>query len=112
MARHRIFVIWKNPIFRDSLRMLLNHPDVEVVGNGNVLEQAALEIAGLKPNTILVEITSQPALLELLEILENEKSYLQIIGMNMDNNLATLIQRESRVVFHEDELLEIILKKC
>lgn len=105
-------MIWKNPIFRDSLRMLLNHPDVEVVGNGNVLEQAALEIAGLKPNTILVEITNQHALLELLEILEHEKSQLQIIGMNMENNQATLFHRESRVVFHEDELLEIILKKC
>ena len=109
MTQHRIYVIWSNPIFRDSLRMILKHPQVEWVGSEPDFSRALEEIVNLAPDTILVEITEQFTLAELIQGLEQGESELQIIGMNMENNVATLYHRENYSVIHEDELLQIIL---
>jgi hypothetical protein len=90
--------------------MLLSHPEVELVGSQTVLERAMREINELKPDTILVENTKKYPLTDFFRFLEQEVAQLKIIGMNMENNQATLFHRENRSVIHEDELLEIILK--
>jgi AmiR/NasT family two-component response regulator len=109
MAHHRIYVIWSNPIFRDSLRMILKHSQIEWVGCEPDFGKALEEIVNLTPDTIIVEISEQFTLANLIQGLEQEESELQIIGMNMENNIVTLYHRESYSVVHEDELLQIIL---
>jgi len=109
MVQHRIYVIWSNPIFRDSLRMILKHPQIEWVGCEPDFKRALEEIVELNPDTILVEISEQFSLAELIQGLEQGESKLQIIGMNMENNIVTLYHRENYSVVHEDELLQIVL---
>jgi hypothetical protein len=42
MAVRRVFVIWANPIFRESVRLLLRHPDVEWVGELSITHMLGL----------------------------------------------------------------------
>ncbi len=57
MRVRRVFVVSKHPIFRQSVRLLLDHPDVEWVGASPDCTAARSEIIDLQPNTILVEET-------------------------------------------------------
>ena len=109
MAQHKIYVIWSNPIFRDSLRMIIKHPQIEWVGCKRDFTPALEEIKNLVPDTILVERSEQFTLAELIQGLEQGASELQIIGMSMENNTVTIYHRENYSMVQEDELLKIIL---
>jgi len=34
MAVKQVYVIWTNPLFRETVHLLLDHPDIELVGCG------------------------------------------------------------------------------
>jgi hypothetical protein len=46
MAR-RVFIVWANPLFFDTLRLLLAQSEIEVVGESSAYEQAPGEIEKL-----------------------------------------------------------------
>ena len=51
----RVFVIWMNPLFHESVRLLLSHPDVEWVGATSDHAAAHEQIMKLRADTILIE---------------------------------------------------------
>ncbi len=104
-----MYVIWSNPLFRDALRMLLNHPDLEWVGCENELSQALGEIRTFQPNTILVEHSEDFLFGDFVERLEYGSSKLQIISLNMETNEILLYHLEHHSVIHGEELLNLIL---
>ena len=67
---HRLFLIWTNPLFRDSVRLFLSHPNVKWVGAASNWATAQPEILSLQPDTILVEEGEYNVSIEAIEILE------------------------------------------
>ena len=110
MAVHRVFVIWTHPLFHESMRLLLKHPDIEWVGATSDHAAARDQIVSLGPDTILIEVEEgrhTPA--ETLEILAASSSDMRVIQLGLVNNQLIVYHREHRTVGQAEDLLRLIL---
>ena len=109
MAVRRVFVIWIHPLFHESVRLLLKHPDLIWVGASADFKAAHEDILRLLPDTIIFEKTEAGIPAEVVEILEIEKEDIRIIGLSMDDNEISLYHRERQMVMEIGDLLQFIL---
>lgn len=108
MAIRRVFVIWTNPLFHESVRLLLAHPDVEWLGETSDYAAAQVNIADLHPDTVLVE-ASNDNLSQVLDILTSSHGSVRIISLNMTDNELSLYQHQQQVVARAEDLLGVLL---
>ena len=109
MAARRVFLIWTHPIFHDSVRLLLRHPDVEWVGATSDYAAAKDEILSLRPDTVLIEEVKGRVLVEVMEILRACTWNVRVASLSLADNKSTVYHREQRVVGKVDDLLRLIL---
>lgn len=108
MAARLVYIIWSHPISHESLRLLLNHPDVEIVGTTTDITKAQEEIIAFKPDTVIVESTGTSIDTETLAIFASCPWVRRIIGFSMNDNKLNVYQREEKTVAKADDLLTII----
>ena len=109
MAARRVFVIWSNPLFHESLRLLLNHPEVEWVGATSDHATAHDQIVSLFPDTILIEEEEESnASAETLEILGTGSADVRVIRLSLTDNELRIYHREQRTVGQAEDLLKLI----
>lgn len=108
MATRRVFVIWTHPLFHESVRLLLSHPDIEWVGATADHVGARGQIADLRPDTILVEEGDSGIPPEALKLLEACTWKVRVVGLGMDDNRLIVYRREQRTVTQADDLLRLI----
>ncbi len=107
----RVFVIWMNPLFHESVRLLLSHPDVEWVGATSDHAAAHEQIMKLCADTILIEEGEGggvPA--EAVEILEASSTDMRIIRLSLADNNLIVYHREQKIVGQAKDLLGLIQK--
>ncbi|MGE5123821.1 MAG: hypothetical protein ACM3H7_04835 [Acidobacteriaceae bacterium] len=109
MAVRRVYVIWTNPLFHESARLLLKHPNIIIVGAAGDFTTAHEDIMRLQPDTILFEKTRGDVPIDVMEILEAETWDMRIIGTSLDNNEMSLYHREHQMVGDAGDLLQFIL---
>ena len=110
MALHRVFVIWSHPLFHESVRLLLRHPDIEWVGATSDHAAAHDQIVRYNADTIVIETeesTDAPA--ETLDILEASSADMRVIRLGLIDNQLTMYHRERRTVGQAEDLLKLIL---
>jgi DNA-binding NarL/FixJ family response regulator len=105
----QVFVIWTHPIFHESVRLLLNHPDVEWVGATSDYAAAKNEILSIQPDTILIEDVQDSASAEMMEILKAGPQNVRVIGLSLADNELSVYHRERRTVGQAGDLLRLIL---
>ncbi len=110
MATRRVFIVWTHPLFRESVRMLLNHPDIEWLGATSDHRNAFEEIYTLQPDTILVEETTTDMSSEIMEILDNCPWNVRVVSLNLTDNRLSIYNHEQRVAGQRDDLLRSILR--
>src|SRR5574341_880732 len=111
MMSRRVFIIWVHPLFYDTIRLLIVHPEVEVVGAGSVYTEALAEIEKLQPDTVIVEETEEnkrEAALETLRLLETSSWCSRIVRISLQDNDLWIYQREQRTISNKNDLLQII----
>lgn len=109
MATRRVFVIWTHPLFHESVRLLLDHPQIDWAGATSDHEAAQRHIADLRPDTILIEeLEGSQAGEEALKLLESISSDIRIIRLGLENNVLTIYHREQRTVGQAGDLLRLI----
>lgn len=108
MAARRVFVIWTHPIFYESVRLLLNHPDIEFVGATSDYGAAKDEVLGLQPDTILIEQVSGGVRPEVIGILEDSPLSMRVIGLSLADNELSIYHREQRTIGHSEDLIRLI----
>ena len=109
MATQRLYVIWTHPLFLDSVRLLLNHPDIELVGTSSNYEDVQSELFSLQPDFIIVEeVKSNLPAIEM-DILKASSWVVRLIGLNLDDNRLNVYHREQRSVVEAGDLLHLIL---
>jgi DNA-binding NarL/FixJ family response regulator len=109
MTIRRVFVIWTHPLFHESVRLLLERPQIEWVGATSDHEAAHHHIASLQPDTILIEeLEGGQAGEEALKLLEGISSDIRIIRFSLENNELTIYHREQRTVGQAGDLLKLI----
>ncbi len=109
MAVRRVFVIWTNPLFHESAVLLLEHPDIIIVGAAAYFTNAHEDIMRLQPDTILFERTRAGIPVDVMGILEAETWDMRIIGLSLDNNEMSLYHRERQMVVEAGDLLQFVL---
>lgn len=106
----RLFMVWSSPIFRDSINLLLDHPDVEWLGTASDYKAVQEEIHQLHPDTIVVEEVEGGLPARMIELLETENSVLQLVCVSLEDNRLRIFTRENRAVAEASDLLQLILQ--
>ena len=109
MTSRRVLVIWVNPLFRDSVLMLLRHPDVEYVGVINSSEVVPEEISSMEPDTILVEEAEGQVSEEVMDVFEGPDFRGRLVSFSMGNNRLRVYHREEWAAAQAEDLLHLIL---
>lgn len=109
MISRRVLIIWVNPLFRDSVLMLLRHPDVKCVGVINSDEVVPDEISSMEPDTILVEEAEGRVSDEVMSVFEGPDFRGRLVSFSMGDNRLRVYQREEWAAVQADDLLHLIL---
>lgn len=105
-----VFVIWTNPLFLESIRALLSHPEIHLVGASSDFSQAQKEIAALRPNVVIIEGSSVSSSIDC-ETLPILKSGARVIQMSLDDNELNLFQYQHRTLAEAEDLITMILEE-
>lgn len=106
----RLYVVWTNPLFRDSVRVLLDHPEVDLAGTSSDYVAAKEAIMNLKPDTILVEEIEGVVPTNLMELLDVNHLNLRLISVNLDDNRLRIFHRQQWNIVQAEDLLRLILQ--
>ena len=109
LVSRRVFVVWVNPIFRDAVLILLQHPEVEYVGSANNDEDAVQNILSAQPDTILAEEMEGQVSATLLDLFERSSFRGRLVSLNLIDNRLRVYRREEWTALHADDLLHLIL---
>jgi DNA-binding NarL/FixJ family response regulator len=107
MAARRVFIIWTHPLFHESVRLILNHPDIEWLGGTSDYTAAPDKIAHLRPDTVLFE--ESPAI-PATHFLEPGAWNYRLIGLNLEDNRMHLYNYTQENVIRASDLLTFILE--
>ena len=111
MNARRVFVIWINPIFRESIRLLLADPAIECVGMTTDYEGAQEEILNGDVDTILVEVEEGRIPRKVLDILDATTFSGRLISCSLNDNRLDVYHREQWTVAYPEDLLHLILQQ-
>ena len=109
MAIRRVFIYWTHPLFYDSVRMLLNHPEIEWVGSSSDYGAGWSQIMSVPPDTILVEEVEGSIPDEVLHLVEASHWNGRVVGLNIHDNQMRMYQHIQRTVGKAEDLLQWIL---
>lgn len=107
MPERRVFVIWTHPLFLESVRLLLNRDQVELVGATSDHIEAQSQIAALSPDVVIIEETDggDEANLETFALLH---AGARVVRLGMADNEISLYSRERRTAVEADDLAKLI----
>jgi hypothetical protein len=109
MAFRRVFVIWSHPLFHESVRLIMKHPNIIWVGSAEGVTTAQEEIQRLHPDTILFEKTEGNKPADVMEILDSDAWNVRIIGLCLDDNELNLYHHEHHTVVEPGDLVQFVL---
>jgi len=109
MQTQKVFVIWTNPLFHASVVLLLENPNIELVGATSDYAEAVDEISKHQPDTILIEKTGMKVPAEVLEILDSSSWKMRIFDLNLNDNELSIYHREHKPVVQVEDLLSLII---
>jgi DNA-binding NarL/FixJ family response regulator len=110
MAR-RVFIVWANPLFFDTLRLLLAQSEIEVVGESSAYARVPGEIEKLRPDVVVVEETEQnraEGITSILHMLDTCSWCPNIVRMSLQDNEIWVYHREQWTINRKEEMLQII----
>ncbi|MEJ2708413.1 MAG: hypothetical protein P8074_12430 [Anaerolineales bacterium] len=110
MSSRSIYVIWTHPLFLESVRLLLNHSDIEFVGANSDYAAAQSEILSIRPDTILMEEFNDERQNQVMQILEACPWDVLVILISLRNNQLNMYHHEQRTVGRADDLLHLVLR--
>jgi hypothetical protein len=106
----RLFLIWTSPLFRDSVRLLLNRPEVEWVGMTADYASAMETVQILNPDTILVEEIDGVIPASIMEILETTTFDFRLIGVSLSENKLSVYRCEQWMITEVEDLVNLVLQ--
>ncbi len=110
MTPRRVFVIWRHPLFLESVRRLLVDPRIEWIGANSDHAAARAQVVSLRPDTILVEEADDDAVhANVIELLEAASSDSRVFRLSLAENQLSVFHREQRTVGEAGDLLRMVL---
>ncbi len=110
MTLKSVFTIWTHPLFLTSIRMLLNHPEIDWLGSTSDYINALDMISNLKPEIIIVEEEQEgKTSIKLMKNMESHHLDFFIIGLNLNDNKLNVYHHQKQKVVKADDLIRLIL---
>lgn len=105
----RVFVLWKHPLFNETVRMLLHHPDIELSGAAMNTADYRERLDAHRPQILVLERTSHsdPPDQNPLGLLDED---VRVIWLSLDDNILSEFTRHNHTVQHRDDLLGLVLE--
>jgi DNA-binding NarL/FixJ family response regulator len=110
MSIRQVYVIWTHPLFHESIRLLLKHPDIQFVGADSDYAAAQDEISHLRPNTILIEDVGEGETNQAMNVLKSCPWNVIVILISLTDNQLNLYHHEQRTVGQTEDLLQLVLQ--
>lgn len=113
MAVRRVFIAWANSLFYGSVRLLLDHPDVEIIGARAESETLWREVSDLRPDTIIIERRGEddPPVPGIHILWESNTWNPRIIHAGLHDNIAQVCRCEQHTLEHAEDLLHLVLNE-
>lgn len=108
MVSRKVLVLWTNPLFHETIRVLLQQADVEVVGALRRLSHWQEQVQAHHPDTVIIE-TGEDESASNGETLSILRSGPAVIRLSLSDNELSLYKRQHRSISSTDELIELIL---
>ena len=109
MDPHRVFVIWSHPLFLESMRLLLQHADIDWIGASRHTQEAVNAIGCLNPDTVLIEAGENGSVTnEVIGIFENRSTNLRVFQLSLADNDLKIFHHEKRTDVQANELIRLI----
>jgi DNA-binding NarL/FixJ family response regulator len=112
MAVRRVFIVWSHSLFYGSVHLLLNHPDIEIIGASQESEAMWTEVQELRPDTIIIERRGEddggiPGV--VASHIWSGPWGPSIIHAGLHDNTAQVYRREQHTLEQAEDLLRLIL---
>lgn len=111
ITKRRVFIVWVNQLFFDSLRLVLRHPDIEWAGSSADVGNLATLIDDFQPDTVLVEEVNDDHISRLINILSYSHGKMQVISLNLNDNQITVCIIGQDHLIKVDDLIRLVLKE-
>ena len=111
MSIQQVFILWFTPLFYDSLRWLLKHPDIKFVGATSNYSEAYTEIVNAKPNIILIENNGKQPNKKVMEYIDTSPRATKVIFLGLTDNKLVVHHHEHRSLEKTEDLLQLILSE-
>jgi AmiR/NasT family two-component response regulator len=109
-AKRRVFIVWANPLFVSSLRLVLQHPDIEWTGSAIDDADLPARIAAIQPDTVLVEVEDESSLHHVTSLLKLNQGSVRVISLNLLDNQITVWNIGQEQLIEKDDLIRLVLK--
>ena len=113
MAIRRVFIAWSHALFYGSVRLLLSHPDVDIVGASQVSETAWNTVRDLHPDAIILERQDQTdessPIIEARQIWGNDTWHSRIILTGLHDNTVQVYSCDRHILEQAEDLLHLVL---
>lgn len=108
---HRVFIAWSHALFRHSAHLLLDHPQVAIVGDSQNINTAQIELEALLPDTIIVEVpeTETRECAGVLQLLQTCHWNPRLICVSLHHNTTWIYRRREAILEESQDLLHLIL---
>jgi len=110
MTHRRVYTLWKHPLFQETVRRLLNHPDVEWLGSHSEYKLGKRKIDALRPDVIIIEQESE-GVENAQDVMGTASWDVSVVSLSLSDNVLNLYSHRVQTVGHADDLLRIVLDK-
>jgi hypothetical protein len=104
----RVYVLWKHPLFFDSVRHLLRNPGVELVGSTSDHAVFQDQARSLRPNVVIIEKTGEEEI-DSMEAMTVLRRGSKLICLSLDDNELNVYRHQHRTATNVEDLLGLIL---
>ena len=108
MVGRKVLVLWIKPLFHETVRILLQKADVEVVGAPQGRAPWREQVQRHQPDTVIIESDEHEAA-EDGETLSILRSGPTVIRLSLSDNELSLYRRQQTNIADAEELIELIL---
>jgi chemotaxis response regulator CheB len=105
----RVFVLWKHPLFHETIRLLLHHPDIDLSGAAIDDADSREKLDAHQPEILILERSASGDRREEtpLGLLDED---VRVIWLSLDDNVLSEFTRHNHTVQHRDDLLGLVLE--
>ncbi len=108
----RVYLVWMHPLFHESVRRLLDHPDVALIGSNSDPTVARHEIESTRPDIVVVEEIGSSTTATALTVLEACTWDVAVVTLNLNDNSLSVYHRKQEQVGTGEELLGFLLQEA